>query len=215
MNKVDLQAKIIFDYMRLRQNLQKSNAIFVLGSQDLRSANFACDLYLKGYAPLIIFSGDSGGKRIFDKTEAETFRDIALERGVPTDSILIENKSKSSGHNIEFTKKLVEDKKLKIKSVIVIQKPHTERRIYAAMKKRWPDLSFTIASYKTSFSDYLKKHPNYSREEVINRLVGEFQRIVEYPKLVFQIEQPITPEATKAFNFLVKGGFNNKLIKKS
>lgn len=212
MDEIDRFAEILFKYGQLHQTIQKADAIFVLGSRDLRSAHLACDLYLKGYAPLLIFTGDSGTQKVLAKTEAETFRDIALERGIPDSAIIIENKSKSSGHNIEFAKNIIAEKGLSITSLIVIQKPHTERRIYAAIQKQWPEVTFTMASYPVSCKDYLYNNPDYTREEVINRMVGDFQRIVEYPKQGFQTEQEVPPEVMSAFKSLVKAGFDKKLV---
>lgn len=211
MDEIDRNAKILFDHGRLGHELKKADAIFVLGSRDLRSANLACDLFEQGYAPLLIFTGDSGREKVLEKTEAETFRDIALSRGIPSDAILIETRSKSSGHNIQFAKRLIDERGLAVRSLIVIQKPHTERRIYAAMKKQWPEVEFIMASYPVSFDDYINHNPDYSREEVINRIVGDFHRLMEYPKYGFQIEQPYTKEELDAFDFLVKKGFNKKL----
>lgn len=212
MQKIDEQAKILWDYMHLNQPLQKSDAILVLGSRDLETAERACDLYFQGYAPIIIFSGNHGKKIFLPKPEAEMFRDIAIKRGVPTYVVFIENKSTSTGENIAFTKELILENNLTIKSMIVVQKPYVERRVYATLKKQWSEINFTVTSQPIFFDDYTNKNSHYSRDEIISNLVGDFQRIVEYPKLGFQIPQEVPKQALEAFNFLVEAGFTDKLI---
>ena len=97
MNEAEINklAKIIWDYHHLNHKLEKADCIFVLGSHDTRVAEYAVDLFLKGYAPFIIFSGGLGNltEGVFQKSEAEIFTNIALRRGVPPKKILIERRS--------------------------------------------------------------------------------------------------------------------------
>jgi hypothetical protein len=44
-------------------------------------------------------------------------------------------------------------------------------------------------------------------------LVGVLQRIKEYPKLGFQIEQDMPDEVWEAYEYLVAQGYINRLIK--
>ena len=55
-----------------------------------------------------------------------------------------------------------------------------ERRSYATFKKNWPNKEIIITSPNISF----QKYPNnkISLDEVINIIVGDLQRIKEYPK---------------------------------
>ena len=89
-------AQIIWDYHHLNHSLQKSDIILALGSNDIRVAEFAADLYLQGFAPLLMFSGNVGAltKDQFTKPEAEVFADIARQKGVPDEAILLEPESK-------------------------------------------------------------------------------------------------------------------------
>ena len=53
-------AQQLWDYHHVNQNLQKSDCILVLGSHDLRVAERGAELYLQGWAPLLIMSGGLG-----------------------------------------------------------------------------------------------------------------------------------------------------------
>lgn len=48
---------------------------------------------------------------------------------------------------------------------------------------------------------------NQMHDEVLNIMVGDFQRLVEYPKRGFQTAQLITAKQYNAFKRLVLGGF--------
>ena len=66
-------AQILWDYNCLAQVVVKSDCILVLGSNDIRVAQRGAELYLRGYAPLVICSGNVGvlTKSTFLKPEAE------------------------------------------------------------------------------------------------------------------------------------------------
>src|SRR5262249_62221444 len=88
---IDRLARKIWDYHHLNHSLEKSDIILALGSNDLRVAEYAADLYLHGWAPLLMFSGNAGAltRGRISKTEAEIFAEVARERGATESAILI------------------------------------------------------------------------------------------------------------------------------
>ncbi|MDB5265175.1 MAG: YdcF family protein [Parcubacteria group bacterium] len=210
----DSAAELIWDYMQLHQPLEKADAIFVLGSSDLRVPAYAAELYLEGWAPLIIFSGRDGkGKtmELWGMTEAEKFTEVAMSLGVPEDKILLEKEATNTGDNVQFTKQLLKEKGVEVGKLILIQKPYMERRTYATFAKQWPDMDFVVTSPPISFKEY----PNEERtkEYLINMMVGDLQRIKEYPAKGFQIEQEIPDDVWQAYVQLVAEGYTQHLIK--
>lgn len=212
--EIDKLAKKIWDYMLLNQQLKKADLIVVFGSHDLRVAAYAADLYLKGLAPLILFTGGFGGitKHVWNKAEAEKFAEVAIEKGVNPEHILRETESRNTGENVIFTQKLLEDKGIKPRKVIFVQKPYMERRLWANLKKRWNDIEIIVTSPDISYEDY--PNEDISKEEMINVMVGDLQRIKEYPKLGFQVPQDIPDDVWQAYEKLVELGFDKRLIKK-
>jgi uncharacterized SAM-binding protein YcdF (DUF218 family) len=212
-SEIDRLARIIWDYHLMNQPLLPAECIFVLGSHDVRVADRAVDLFQEGYAPYLIFSGGFGNftAGTFPKPEAELFADIALQRGVPPDNILIENKSTNTGENVQFTKELLAAKGFNFQSFILVQKPNMERRTYATFQKNWPGKDFVVTSPQISYDDY----PNHEipREKVINIMVGDLQRIREYPARGFQIPQEIPDAVWNAFEKLVAAGYVSHLIR--
>ncbi|MFA6534555.1 MAG: YdcF family protein [Patescibacteria group bacterium] len=211
--KIDALAQIIWDYHLLHHQLKPAEAILVLGSHDLRIAEYAAQLFLQGYAPLLICSGGLGHltKNIWTEPEADQFAKIAIKLGMPQDKILIENQSTNTGENIIFTRQLLAGEGLKINKFIVVQKPYMERRAYATFKKVWPEPEIIVTSPPISFAGYPDKLRN--KEDIIGIMVGDLQRIKEYPAKGFQIPQEIPTQVWQAYEELVKLGYTKHLIK--
>lgn len=213
---VDSNAKMLWDYLQLHQRPIKSDVLFCLCSHDVRVAERAVELFLEGWADVLVFSGGLGriSKGMLSQPEAYYFAEVAKKAGVPADKILTEGASTNTGENIRFTYKLLREKNVPITSMILVQKPYMERRTYAAFKKQWPDptTKITVASPQSEFEEYL--HGGViSKEEMISIMVGDMQRIREYPKLGFQIEQEIPNDVWVAYRGLVNQGFDSHLIK--
>ena len=131
----------LWSYMQLSHTLKKSDCIFVLGSNDIRVAEYAAQLFLQGWAKKLVFSGGVGRltEGLFESTEAQTFANVARDMGVPADSILIEDKATNTGENVQLTYQLMKKSREDFKSFILVQKPYMERRTYATFAKQWPD----------------------------------------------------------------------------
>jgi len=211
---IDENVRIIWEYMRMHQPIEKADAIFVLGSLDTRVATTAAKLFLEGYGDWLIFSGGFGAltEHRFVKSEAESFADIALAAGVPAEKIIIENKSSNTGENIQFTYDLLQKQDRNFSSFILVQKPYMERRTYATFVKQWPDSTtkFSVTSLDVTFDQYVNDEIN--KELVINIMVGDLQRIREYPAAGFQIAQVIPTKVWDAYEALVAAGYTKHLI---
>jgi uncharacterized SAM-binding protein YcdF (DUF218 family) len=216
MNKIDLLAKRVWDYHRLNHTLEESDAILVLCSHDKSVAERGAQLFLDGWAPLLIFSGGLGAitKGIWSEPEADQFARIALQMGVPAERILIENKSTNTGENVLFTKQLLHEKGRDPQSFILVQKPYMERRSFATFRKFWPEKDALVTSPQVTFDEYVQKYSNQhlSRDDVIGIMVGDLQRIRIYPAKGFQIPQEIPPEVWSAYEQLVAAGYDKYLV---
>ena len=209
-------AEKIWDYHLMNHQLAKADAILVLCSHDERVAERGAQLFLEGWAPLLIFSGGQGAitKRLWTEPEAERFARIAINLSVPHESILVEGKSTNTGENIQFTKELLANKGLNPKKFILVQKPYMERRSYASFRKLWPEKGLVITSPQVSFQDYLAQyaHGSLSVDEVVSIMVGDLQKIKLYPARGFQIEQEIPCDVWAAYEELAGAGFDRYLI---
>lgn len=210
--EIDRAAKKLWDYHHMNNKLEKADCILVLGSHDTRIAERGAQLFLDAWAPLLIYSGGVGRltEGLWNKPEAEVFADIAIKMGVPKEKILIENKSTNTGENIIFTMKLLKEKKLEPQSFIIVQKPYMERRAYATFKKHLPDKKIIVTSPQISFEDY--PNEKISKDDMINIMVGDLQRIKTYPEKGFQIPQEIPEDVWTAYETLIEAGYDKHLI---
>src|SRR5438876_6334376 len=113
-------ARTLWDYHRLDHELAPADAILVLCSHDKVVAARGAELFLQGWAPLLIFAGGLGAitRHLWHEPEADQFAAIAIEMGVPADRILVENRSTNTGENVLFTRQLLAEKGLDPRTVI-------------------------------------------------------------------------------------------------
>lgn len=218
-NQIEKFAQTIWNYHLMNHEIAKADAILVLCSHDERVAERGAQLFLEGWAPLLIFSGGQGAitKTLWNEPEAERFARIAESLNVPRENILVEPYSTNTGENIKFTKTLLAERGLDPHKFIVVQKPYMERRSYATFRKFWSEKELLVTSPQVSFRDYLAEYTNrdLSTADVVSIMVGDLQRIKLYPARGFQIAQEIPDEVWEAFEGLVRAGYDKYLINKS
>lgn len=210
------ELKVLWDYLKLNMTPQKSDCIVGFGCINEDVAIKASELYLEGYAPKVLFCGGLGRNTLgrWAKSEAERFSDIAIKMGVPKKDIIIENKSTNSGENIVFTREKLLENNMSVSKILAVHKPYMERRVYSAIKNYWPEIEVITSSANYEMEEYiaLTMKEGLDEKEVIETIVGDFQRIDVYAKLGYQIKQDIPKEVWSAFNQLVDMGYVGQLI---
>jgi uncharacterized SAM-binding protein YcdF (DUF218 family) len=209
---LDRCARLVWDYHHVGHVLAEADAILVLGSHDTRVAERAADLFLDGWAPLVVFSGHLGAltKGHFERSEAAIFADVAAARGVPREHILIEDRSTNTGENVVFMRQLLDERGIAVRRAIAVQKPYMERRTLATFRARWPELDVIVTSPQIDWADY----PNHdiSRDDVLHIMVGDLQRLMVYAEKGWSEPQDIPPDVIEAYQRLVKAGYTRRLI---
>lgn len=207
-------ATVLWNFQKIDDELQQSDVIIAMGSHDLRVAERAAEIFLQGYAPVVVMSGGFG--RLTDSLwtvpEAEMFARKAEEAGVSRNNMLIEDASTNTGENIEFSKALLAKKGIQVNSVILVHKPYMGKRAYACFKKIWPEPQLLVTSPQIPLDRYPNEHVPY--DEMIHILVGDLQRIKEYPAKGFVIPLEIPANVWSAYEELVAAGYTRHLIKK-
>ncbi len=218
MNKEVLYlAKVIWDYHHVNHKLEKSDIIMVLGSHDMSVASRWIELFKQWLSGKILFSWWVWRLTSLDinfnwTTEADVFAKKAIEEWIPTKDIIIENKSTNTWENIRFSFELIKD--LGINSVILVQKPYMERRTLATFLKQrpWSNVSFSVTSPQISFENYI--NGEIPAEKIIDIMVWDLQRIIEYPNKWFQIYQEVPENIISAYKRLMALWFTKSLILK-
>jgi uncharacterized SAM-binding protein YcdF (DUF218 family) len=214
-SQVDLQlAKILWDYhCRLDQLPDLINShkrvIVGLGSYDLRVAEYCAKLYLQGYASRIVFSGKSGNWTVgrWSETEAEVFSKSAMLLGVPASVILLEKNASNIGENIKLTKELLMPESLNtIDEIILVTKPNTTRRAYATFMVHWSEMKLIVSAPNVEFENLAAGRTIH---DLIDELVGDTERIINYPNRGYQITQEIPEPIMQTYVKLKSAGYTS------
>lgn len=203
---------LIWDYLQMNHTLERADIIWALGSHDLRVADRAAELWHASMAPYIVMSGGLGNftKGVFDEPEANLFANRAVDLGVPREKILIENLSTNTGENISMTRQILNQSEVDAASAIAVQKPYMERRTYATIRAQWPELDIQVTSPQLDFSSYC--NGDIPREKVVSIMVGDLQRIIEYPKQGFMTKENVPEDVMVAMEVLIASGYDDHLL---
>ncbi|MCX5317790.1 YdcF family protein [Streptomyces sp. NBC_00154] len=205
-------AKLVWDFHQMHHDVRPVDAAIGLGSHDLGVAAFSAELYRAGLFPTLVFTGGNSPTtaKVFPRGEAVHFREHALALGVPDSAILVEPNAGNTGQNITLSREALASAGITPKTVLLVAKPYMERRSFATARKLWPEVEVTCASEPMEFDDYLKSIGD--EKLVIDMLVGDLQRVIEYPKLGFAIEQHVPEDVHAAYESLIRAGFTSRLI---
>jgi uncharacterized SAM-binding protein YcdF (DUF218 family) len=210
-DRADAQA--IWDYHQMRHPARPCSAGIGLGSHDLGVSTLAADLYHAGLFPVLVFTGANSPTTAarFPRGEAVHFAEHAAALGVPASAIIVEAEAVNTGQNIEFSRRALAAAGITVSSVMLVSKPYMERRAYATARKVWPEVDAVCASEHLSLDDYLKAIAD--DKLVIDMLVGDLQRIIEYPALGFAVPQDVPPAVMAAYQRLAARGYDSRLLK--
>ncbi|MFJ6843567.1 YdcF family protein [Streptomyces griseoluteus] len=206
------RAARIWDYHQMHHRPRPVDVAIGLGSHDLGVATHAAGLYRAGLFPTMVFTGGNSPTTVgaFPRGEAVHFREHALGLGVPGEAILLEPNAGNTGQNITLSREVLAAAGITPATVMLVCKPYMERRSYATARRLWPGVEFLCASEPLEFDDYLKSIGD--EKLVLDMLVGDLQRIIEYPKLGFAVEQEVPEDVRDAYESLVQDGFTTRLI---
>lgn len=215
--RIHALAEKLWHYHKVNHQLAPADVILVLCSHDTRVAERGAQLFLDGWAPLLIFSGGLGTitRHLWQEPEADQFARIAVAMGVPRERILIENRSTNTGENVRFTRELLAARQLSPRRFILVQKPYMERRSYATFAKQWPGPDVVATSPQVSFDEYVNGYSNevLSSDDVVAIMVGDLQRIRVYAEAGYQIPQDVPDDVWSAFEELVDAGYDKYLVR--
>lgn len=123
-------------YLSPQDILRKVDVIVVVSGGDNNARiKKGVELYKEGWAPVLLYSGAAAEGEI---SNAQAMKTISAKMGVPKESILIEEESKTTLENAQFTGKIVKDKEYK--SMILVTSPYHQRRTYELFKKELPNV---------------------------------------------------------------------------
>jgi uncharacterized SAM-binding protein YcdF (DUF218 family) len=169
--------------------LRPADLLFVFGTRedvDIR-VDEACRLWREGFFRQAIVSG--GVTPGSDLSECEIMAGLMVERGMPDDIILREDRAKNTGENVIFSLPII-DAALglaRIRSVICLGNSWTARRYPMTLHRHWPDVEkmlVTVDSFATPRALW------HTDAEFARRMLHEWHKIEPYKARGFIAEWP-------------------------
>jgi uncharacterized SAM-binding protein YcdF (DUF218 family) len=204
-------AKKIFEYLYLREEPQKADAVIGFGHFDLKIPRRCAELYLAGMVPKILFTGGVGaGSADFQYPEAIEFKNLVLKEypQIPEADIIIEPKSTNTGENLRFMQQVLLDLNPEftfgkgIKKVLKVSNAYRQRRAYLTCKKEFPGAEFVNTPARTSFEQEMELYQT-KNQDLLRHLSGEMERMLIYPALNYIVADKIPEEILQAYKLLM------------
>jgi uncharacterized SAM-binding protein YcdF (DUF218 family) len=208
-------ARVVWDYLRLKQDLVPADVMVVFGTNDLRVARFAARLFQDGFGRILVCTGGMAHQgdllaTNWPKTEAEMYADEAVALGVPRDRILIEPRATNTAENIRFARELLCRNGGRPRSLLLATKPFMQRRVWATMAVEWPEVPASVVSQDMTLDEYFTE--DLPPEKVIPIMLGDLQRIWIYGRRGWSAPQIVPPEVMDAYRELKALGFTQQLL---
>lgn len=177
----------ITNFIFVEDKPQNADAIFLPGGSHPEQPEYAAELYKQGIAPILIVSGGvSVKKQKFDgvkskadiynkdyKTDCEFLTDALNINGVPKSAIYGEDKSRHTRDNAFFSKDVVDENGLEIKTAIIVCKAFHACRCLMLYSLAFPDTKFYVCPVVCMG---ITKDNWYKSEQGIDRVLGELAR---------------------------------------
>lgn len=156
--RADVQT--LWRYHDMHHELRPCDVGIGLGSHDPGVAVIATRLFHEGLFPWIVFTGANAPTTVerFPRGEAVHYREYAVEQGVPAESILVEPRATNTAENLEFSRALLAERRITVRSVLIMSRPYQQRRAYATCKLMWPEVEVVCASNPLGLDDYVRSH---------------------------------------------------------
>jgi uncharacterized SAM-binding protein YcdF (DUF218 family) len=206
-------AEMIWEFHQMGHEVRPCDVAIGLGSHDLGVASHTAELFLAGMFPLMVFSGGNSPTTAerFPRGEAVHYREHAMSLGVPDNAILVESNAGNTGQNVSLSRAVLAEHGCSPRSVLIVSKPYMERRAFATCRKIWPEVDVICTSEPLKFGDYVQSIGD--EKLVIDMLVGDLQRVIEYPKLGFAAPQDVPADTLAAYDRLLSAGFDSRLLR--
>ncbi len=184
---------VLENYLNIRQEPERADAIFILGGSSTAPIEKAVELYRSGFAPKIAFisiGGRFGGEKVWGMPEHEKYKKVLLEKGIPDKDILSEGKTGNTLAEAQEALPFLLSQGVDAKKLILVSRPLHQRRAFATFSIQHPEVKYINcpADEKLDMMD----------TNVRQRLVQEAERLLDYATQGDLEKQEIPPEVLKA-----------------
>ena len=165
---------------------QPVDLLFIFGTSTIDNGileSVARD-YQKGRFPRVLVTGLSG--RLYDETGkpvARIMRDELIARYVPSDIILVQDRSTNTLEDVAFSLDVLEQHSISPESIAFLCKAHHSGRCLRTLRKFFPSQTLLPVTYLAEYEGVkISKEDWYQHEVSRGRVYGEYLRIIEYTR---------------------------------
>ena len=209
MGRLTDAANRIFEYLCVR-DAEPGNADLIIGFGhfDLRIPRLCGQLYEKGLADKILFTGGRGsGTADLADAEALEFRKALFEKypAIPDEAVIAECGSSNTGENIRMSAEILREINREfcfedgLKTVIAVASPYRQRRVWRTIQQIYPEISVINYPPRTSFEEEVSLFED-KNQNLIPLLAGEIDRILNYPKNGFMAAEIVPQDILDAYD---------------
>jgi len=184
----------VWDYLAVSDDSRPADLIFVFGSADYAVPMRAAEIYHQGHAPMALVSGRFGRltEGVFDRPEADVFKNILLAAGVPKTAIVTESEATNTLENVQFGMAALAKHRVWPETVLLVAKGFVMRRCVATFARQYPNVQVWACPPLEHFSLGLDR----SLPDFAARLVAEIDRLERYAAMGDIVKQEI-PETVR------------------
>lgn len=185
-------------YLAVRDLPQPVDVILGLGSDSPDVPERVVELFGMGLAPWVLFTGGRGRlSGTLPGTEAAFFRDVAIRRGLPPESIILEEESTNTLENVRLSAALLSRRKMASKRVILVTLPVLQRRAWATARRQLPAIELLNCPPEARVP---MDRSNVTEIAKLGELaVGEVQRLQRYAAKGHLEPQDMSASVIRAF----------------
>ncbi len=165
---------------------QPTDLLFIFGTSTIDSdalESVARDCQ-KGCFPKVMVTGLSG--RLYSKTGkpvAHIMRDELITRGVPSEVILVQDRSTNTLEDVAFSLDVLEKHSISPESIAFLCKAHHSGRCLRTLRKFFPSQTLLPITYVAVYDGVKIAEEDWYQHEVSRgRVYGEYLRIIEYSR---------------------------------
>jgi uncharacterized SAM-binding protein YcdF (DUF218 family) len=198
----------LWSYLAATRARAPCDAIVVCCSYDLRVCDYACEMLKAGIASRLVLTGKRGNwtKHLWGVPEAHVFRDRARDNGVDPEQIYVEDQATNFGENIAFVRRQLPD----LRRATFVTKPNSVLRVALTIPIHWPEIAAFVDAPAFEFPKDVSN--GIGVFGVIHEMVGDIDRILQYPARGFQVPHPLRQSVLESWNRLVREGFDRHLL---
>lgn len=156
----------------------QADLAFAFGTRHREPACIAARLAQQGIVQYVVLTG--GINRYTGKKEADAHLEILRQKGVPSDTILLENESRNTSENVLYALPMIQEHLSleRVEAVVVVTKWHHSRRAMMTLRRHLPQgTRYYAAVYEP---EGVRRSDWWRREESYRRVMKEWQNIPRY-----------------------------------